>query len=176
MPSPIKVFSNGPMQPKLWIFATKPSVMVDFVPQVGDIVFVQGGGTYWVDDFRTLRSDGQVLPVSVALVATSVSQIVYVASSSGNYNLSAVSVVYGTASTVAATVQVEVSGAGVAQGSGTNQLTGTIALNSTINTVLNGTVIAAPTLIVPGSKVSLIIPTAPTTLANCIVTLYLIPA
>lgn len=90
----------------------------------------------------------------------------------GQYVVAAVVVNFGTTST-SGTLQVEVAGAGVAQGSGTSQLTGTVSLSGTANTPVNGTVIASPTTIVAGSRVNLIFSGTMTGLANCLVSLLL---
>lgn len=72
------------------------------------------------------------------------------------WQLAQASIRYASATSAASTVQVEVAGAGVAMGSGTNQLTPAMALNSTVNTTINGTLIATPTTLVPGGAVNVI--------------------
>ena len=76
----------------------------------------------------------------------------------------------------AATLQVEVAGAGVAPGSGTNQLSAALAIGTagTANTTANGTIIGSPTTISAGSSIN-IIPggAATTTMVGCVVTIAL---
>ena len=91
---------------------------------------------------------------------------------SGTYKIAAVSVVFGTASS-SGTLQVEVATGTTAVGSGTNQLTGTLSLSGTTNTVVNGTVIASPTTIVAGARVNIILAGTMTSLANCCVNVVL---
>jgi hypothetical protein len=84
---------------------------------------------------------------------------------SGTYQVSGVSVVFGTASS-SGTLQVEVATGTQAIASGTNQLTGTVSLAGTANTVVSGTLIASPTTITAGSRVNLIFAGTVTSLAN----------
>jgi hypothetical protein len=83
----------------------------------------------------------------------------------GSYRVAGVSAVFGTGST-SGTLQVEVATGTQAVGAGVNQLTGTIALSGTGNTVANGTLIASPTLIGAGARVNLIFAGTVTNLAN----------
>lgn len=107
------------------------------------------------------------------LTASSTSQTVFVADTlSGTYVVAAVSSVFGTTST-SGTLQVEVAGAGVAVGSGTNQLTGAVALSGTANTAANGTLITTPTLVTAGMRINLILAGTLTGLANCVVNIVL---
>jgi hypothetical protein len=91
---------------------------------------------------------------------------------SGTFVVSAVAVVFGTASS-SGTLQVEVATGTQAVASGTNQLTGTVSLAGTANTTVNGTVIASPTTITAGSRVNVIIAGTMTSLANCAVVITL---
>jgi len=84
---------------------------------------------------------------------------------SGTYKIAAVSAVFGTAST-SGTLQVEVATGTQAIASGTNNLTGTISLAGTANTVVNGTIIASPTTISAGARINLIFAGTVTNLAN----------
>lgn len=84
---------------------------------------------------------------------------------SGQYVVAAVTSVFGTAST-SGTLQVEVATGTQAVGAGTNQLTAPISLSGVTNTSLNGTVIAAPTTIVAGARVNVILGGTLTGLAN----------
>lgn len=108
------------------------------------------------------------------LGASSTSQTIFVADNvSGTFQIAGVTVTYGTAGGAGASLQVEVAGAGVAQGSGTNQLGAALALNGTANTPVNGTPIASPTNITNGSRVNIILAGTLTGLANCCVTITL---
>lgn len=111
--------------------------------------------------------------VTLPLTSSSTSLTAYVAPSDGcTWQVAGVSARFGTASSSGA-VQVEVAGAGVAVGSGTNQLTGTVSLAGTTNTTANGTVITSPTAIAAGSAVNVIVSGTMTSLANCQVTVVL---
>lgn len=91
---------------------------------------------------------------------------------SGTYQIAAVEVVFGTAST-SGTLQIEVATSTQAVGSGTNQLTGTVSLSGTANTAVAGTIIASPAQITSGSRVNLIFGGTVTNLANCVVNIVL---
>lgn len=100
------------------------------------------------------------------LGASSSSQTIFVADNvSGSYVIAAVSASFGTASS-SGTLQVEVAGAGVAVGSGTNQLSAAISLSGTANTTVNGTVNASPTTVTAGSRINIILGGTLTGLAN----------
>lgn len=102
----------------------------------------------------------------VAAASYAVSHTVYLNDSvTGTYKLAGVSAVFGTAST-SGTLQVEVATGTQAIASGTNQLTGTMSLAGTANTVVNGTLIAAPTTISAGARLNLIFAGTVTNLAN----------
>jgi hypothetical protein len=90
----------------------------------------------------------------------------------GTYRVVSVSAVFGTAST-SGTLQVEVATGTQAIASGTNQLSGTVSLAGTANTVVNGTLIASPTTITAGSRVNLIFAGTVTNLANAAITVGL---
>lgn len=110
----------------------------------------------------------------VAAASYAVSHSIYVNENlSGTYIVGSVSVNFGTTST-SGTLQVEVATGTQAVASGTNQLTGTISLSGTANTVVNGTIIASPTTIVAGARVNLIFAGTVTGLANCVVNVGLI--
>lgn len=111
--------------------------------------------------------------IDVPLTASSATQTVRVLPAlGGNYQVAGVSSCFSTASS-SGTVQVEVATGTQAPGSGTNQLTGTLALSGTANTVSNGTVIASPTTIAPGNRVNIIIGGTMTSLANGMVEIVL---
>ncbi len=91
---------------------------------------------------------------------------------SGTYKLVAVAAVFGTTST-SGTLQVEVATGTQAIASGTNNLTGTMSLSGTANTVVNGTIIATPTTIAAGARINLIFAGTVTGLANASITVTL---
>lgn len=91
---------------------------------------------------------------------------------SGTFEIAGVTATFGTGST-SGTLQVEVATGTQAVASGTNQLTGTIALSGTANTPANGTLIATPTAIAAGSRINLIFAGTVTNLANACVTIAL---
>lgn len=110
---------------------------------------------------------------SSVLSATSATQPLFTVPNDGcTWQVAGVSARFSTASS-SGTLQVEVAGAGVAPGSGTNQLTGTVSLAGTANTTVNGTVIASPTTISPGASINLVIAGTMTSLAGCVVTVIL---
>lgn len=91
---------------------------------------------------------------------------------SQKYQVASVSARFGVASTIG-TLQVEIAGAGVAVGSGVNQLTAPVSLSGTANTAVNGTLIGSPNVIVPGAAVNLIFAGTVTNLANCTIVVAL---
>ncbi len=110
---------------------------------------------------------------SSPLGASSTSQTIYVNPTvGGTFKILAASVVFGTASS-SGTMQIEVATGTQAVGSGTSQLTGTMSLSGTANTVVNGTIVASPTTIATGSRINVILAGTLTGLANCVVTLVL---
>lgn len=112
-------------------------------------------------------------PLQIQCTASSVSQTLYVNDNiSGTFVVSGVTASFGTAST-SGTLQVEVATGTQAIASGTNQLTGTVSLSGSINTPVNGTLIASPTTIAAGSRVNLIFAGTMTNLANGIITVTL---
>lgn len=122
-----------------------------------------------------LPATEQVIDLQNQLAAASyaVSHTIYVNdSTSGTYKVASVACVFGTASS-SGTLQVEVATGTQAIASGTNQLTSTISLSGTANTVVNGTLIASPTTITAGARVNLIFGGTVTSLANMAVTVAL---
>lgn len=107
----------------------------------------------------------------VAAASYAVSHTIFVnpTSPSATYKVVSLAATFGTAST-SGTLQVEVATGTQAIASGTNQLTGTVSLSGTANTVVNGTVIASPTTISAGARINLIFAGTVTNLANCSVT------
>lgn len=109
----------------------------------------------------------------VGLGASSTSETIFVCDGlSGTYQIAAVEAVFGTGST-SGTLQVEVATGTTAVGSGTNQLTGTVALSGTGNTAAAGTIITTPTQITAGSRVNIILAGTMTSLANCCINVVL---
>lgn len=113
------------------------------------------------------------------LSASSASQTVFVAPNlaAGNgvdskWQVAGVSARFHVAST-SGTLQVEVAGAAVAPGAGTNQLTGTASLAGTVDTTVDGTVIASPTAITAGDAVNIVLAGTLTSLADCCVEIVL---
>lgn len=109
----------------------------------------------------------------VVAASYAVSHTIFVNDNSGStFKVAAVSVNFGTTST-SGTLQVEVATGTQAVGAGTVQLTGTMSLSGTANTVVNGTVIASPTTITSGARINLIFAGTITGLANAVVTVAL---
>lgn len=111
----------------------------------------------------------------VAAASYAVSHTIFVNDNvSGTYQVASVSAVFGTASS-SGTLQVEVATGTQAIASGTNQLSGTISLAGTANTVVNGTLVAAASLttISAGARVNLIFGGTVTSLANASITVAL---
>lgn len=107
------------------------------------------------------------------LVAASTSLTAFVNDTlSGQYVVAGVVATFGTTST-SGTLQVEVATGTQATGSGTNQLTGAVSLSGVANTPVNGVLIAAPTTIVAGARVNLILAGTLTGLANACVSVIL---
>lgn len=108
-----------------------------------------------------------------AAATYAVSHTIFVADNlSGTFQIAAVSVSFGTAST-SGTLQVEVATGTQAIASGTNQLTGTVSLSGTANTTVNGTMIASPTTIAAGNRINLIFAGTVTNLLNATITIAL---
>jgi hypothetical protein len=108
--------------------------------------------------------------LTLFLDANSVSGPIFV--SDGYYILRDVRAVQRVAST-SGTLQIEHRLSGVAAGSGTNQLTATLSLSSTANTPTRATVISEPTIVAPGDMLGKVIAGTMTSLADCVVSLYL---
>jgi hypothetical protein len=124
---------------------------------LGGTTTVATGKTLAVTDADKLTVGGKIIPQSlfihVPLTATLVSQPVFIADST--YQVTGAKCVPTTLS-VSGTFQVEVESGTTAIGSGTNQLTSSISLSGTANTVVSGTLIASPTTINAGDRVSTI--------------------
>lgn len=111
-------------------------------------------------------------PILVYIGAATVSQTVFVAD--GDYELTAVSEVHGTAST-SGTLQVEKLTGTTAPGSGTVMLTGTISLSATANTVVAGTLVTnnATLRVASGDRIGVKIAGTMTNLVGAVATLTL---
>lgn len=108
----------------------------------------------------------------VAAASYAVSHTIYVNDNvSGTYVVAGVSAVFGTAST-SGTLNVEVATGTQAIASGTNQMSSTVSLSGTANTVVNGT-ITTQTTISAGARVNLIFAGTVTNLANAAITVVL---
>ena len=88
------------------------------------------------------------------------------------FQVAGASVAFGTAS-ASGTVQISVESSTTAPGSGTAQLTGTMSLAGTANTPVNGTVIASPTNITAGSRLSFTTAGTLTGLVNGVLTVLI---
>lgn len=131
---------------------------------------LQFNGTNWAGVMSEYITD---LQNQVAAASYAVSHTIFVApNTSETWKVSAVTAVFGTAST-SGTLQVEVATGTQAIASGTNQLTGTMSLSGTANTAVNGTVSATPTTIAAGNRVNLIFAGTVTNLANAAITVVL---
>lgn len=145
-----------------YIEALKLGAQIDVKAPPGG---TKAGQLVLVPTFETVQIPG--------LGATTTSLTAFVNDTvSGQYQIAAVSVNFGTTST-SGTLQVEVATGTQATGSGTNNLTGTVSLSGTANNVVNGVVIAAPTAIAAGSRVNIILAGTLTGLANCCVNIVL---
>lgn len=108
----------------------------------------------------------------VAAASYAVSHTIYVNDNvSGTYKIAAISAVFGTTST-SGTLNVEVATGTQAIASGTNQMSSTMSLSGTANTVVNGT-ITTQTTIAAGSRINLIFAGTVTNLANASVIVVL---
>mgnify|MGYP006876735428 CR=1 FL=1 len=121
---------------------------------------VASGRTLAVASADSLTVGGNVIPQTVTIVVPLLSvtllpltdQTVFVADAS--YQLTAARCVY-SGVTLSGSLQVTVDTGTGAPGSGTAQLSSAISLSGSANTVQNGTLIASPTTIVAGNKVSI---------------------
>ena len=101
----------------------------------------------------------------VAAASYAVSHTVFVnTNASGTFRISGITAVFGTAST-SGTLNVEVATGTQAIAAGTNQMSSTISLAGTANTVVNGT-ITTQTTISAGARINLIFAGTVTNLAN----------
>jgi hypothetical protein len=140
-------------------------------------IVIDAAGKFFKDNGVILPKYEVVQDLQNQLAAASyaVSHTVYVNDNiSGTYLLAAVSVTFGTTST-SGTMQVEVATGTQAIASGTNQLTGTMSLSGTANTVVNGTLnaVASLTTISAGARINLIFAGTVTNLANAAVSIAL---
>jgi hypothetical protein len=111
--------------------------------------------------------------LATSLPATNVSTTIFLMPNvNETFQLAGASVTYGTAGS-AGTIQITVESGTSAPGAGTAQLTGAMSLAGTANTPINGTVIASPTNITAGSRISFTTAGTPTGLANGVLTILL---
>lgn len=146
-----------------------------YVDSTTGVLYIHDGSTFVAQLSFTA---GIYVPVSslqnqVAAASYAVSHTIFVnPNAGGTYKLAAISAVFGVAST-SGTLQVEVATGTQAIASGTNQLTGTVSLAGTANTVVNGTLIASPTTISAGARINLIFAGTVTNLANAAISVHL---
>lgn len=93
--------------------------------------------------------------ITMPLFASTVSQTIFIADVNG-YQVTSVSVVPNVIGGAGATVTVEALTGTQAVGTGVAQLTAALALNGVANTVLNGVLIAAPTVINAGQRFGIV--------------------
>ena len=101
--------------------------------------------------------DIKIIPgelVTQQLLASTVSQDIFVADD--NYQVVSVQAVPTVIGGAGATVNVEVLSGTQAPGAGVAQLTAALALNGTAHAVLSGSMIAAPTTLVAGSRLGIV--------------------
>lgn len=140
-----------------------------FDSTVNDIAWHDGTAYVFRPKYQTVED----FQNQVAAASFAVSHTIFVNDNvSGTYKIVAVSAVFGTAST-SGTLQVEVATGTQAITAGTNNLTGTISLAGTANTVVNGTILASPTTVSAGARINLIFAGTVTNLANCAITVAL---
>lgn len=160
------LLSNG-------LVAANALLLEDMVPGVRNGGLATNKPVYFGGNVVGYIEPLQDVQNQVAAASWAVSHTIFVNDNvSGTYKVSAVSAVFGTASS-SGTLQVEVATGTTAVGSGTNQLTGTMSLSGTANTTVNGTVIASPTTITAGARVNLIFGGTVTSLANAVVSVLL---
>ncbi len=93
----------------------------------------------------------QTIPIAVPISVTSVTQVVFIADTT--YQVTGTKCVPSVLSS-SGTFQVTVESGTTAAGAGTAQLTGTISLSGVANTVVSGTLIASPTTLNAGDRIS----------------------
>ncbi len=122
---------------------------------------VASGKTVNLTSNDSLRVGGSIVPQTVTIVVPMLAtlsvglndQVVFV--SDNVYALAGARCVYSAAASIGANLQVTVDAGTAAPGTGTDQLTASINLGSTLNTVYTGTVIGSPTPININDKVSI---------------------
>lgn len=121
-----------------------------------------------------VAGDSGLIFINTALVAASATQSIFVATRP--VRVKALSRTFGTAST-SGTLQLEKIPSGTANASGTNLLTGTVALSGTTNTVASGTLIGtvASLTLAAGDRLGFVIAGTMTNLANCMVSVAVTP-
>jgi hypothetical protein len=124
-------------------------------------------GTNWLP---LVPLSAQTYTVSAAVTTTGGSTTMAVLD--GAYQVAGVSTTFSTTST-SGTLTVTVDTGTNAPGAGTAQLTGTMSLAGTANTVVNGTLIAAPTTTAAGNRIAFTSAGTLTGLVGCVVTVAL---
>ncbi len=117
---------------------------------------VASGKTLAAASADSLTVGGTIIPqtlfIPVDLTASLVDRTVFIADAS--YQVTSTRCVYSVAALASGTLQVSVETGTGAPGTGADQLTGTIDLSGTVNTVQTGTVSGSPTTIAAGDRVS----------------------
>lgn len=138
-------------------------------PTASSVSFMQ----FWFDGTNwqpVVPLSPQTYTVSAAVTTTAGSTTMAVLD--GAYQVASVSVVFSTTSS-SGTLTVTVDTGTNAPGAGTAQLTGTMSLSGTANTVVNGTLIAAPTTTAAGNRIAFTSGGTLTGLVGCVVTVTL---
>lgn len=116
---------------------------------------------------------GYEYATATGVTTTAGSTTIYVQSNEGTtYQVVAATVTFSTTSS-SGTIQVNVDSSTNAPGAGTAQLSSAMSLAGTANTPVNGTVIASPTSIAAGSRISYTTGGTLTGLAGCVLTVVL---
>lgn len=142
---------------------------------VGTDATISANKTFSVATADKLLVGGNIIPQTVTIpvplgLSLITSQIIFV--SDNTYKISGVQCAYSVRALVGGTLQVTVDTGTTAPGGGTNQLSSTINLSGTLNSVLSGSLIGNPTTINPGDRLGISFGgTLTGLLGNCTVTL-----
>lgn len=110
---------------------------------------------------------------ATGITTTAGSTTIYVQPNDGyTYQVAGATVTFSTAST-SGTITVNVDTGTNAPGAGTAQLTAAMSMSGTANTPVNGTIIASPTSIPAGARISYTTAGTLTNLAGAVLTVYL---
>lgn len=126
-------------------------------------------GTNWIPSIPLSPQTYTVSFVGVTTTAGSTTMAIL----DGAYQVASVSAIFTTAGGAGAAVTATVDTGTQAPGAGTAQLTATIALTGTANTVVSGTLIASPTTTAAGNRIAFTTSGTLTGLAGCTVTVTL---